>query len=524
MADVLVIDDDPMVQQLVAAALKKLDLGVRFADSAAAGLQAIRDLNPDTLFLDIKLPDVSGLDLTEQIRLLDPKLPVVFITVSDDSNTAIEAMTAGAYEFLLKPLDMAQVQEVACRAIKARRMMRVPVRMSESVGELEGERQSGTEDPMIGRSLPMLEVYKDVGRVANQEVPVLICGESGTGKELVARAVYQHSLRSDKPFLAVNCAALSETLLESELFGHEKGAFTGADRRRIGKFEQCDGGTIFLDEVGDMAAEVQSKVLRLLQEQTFERVGGSETIQTDVRIISATNRDLEAMIEAGEFRLDLYHRLNGYLIQLPPLRDRMEDIVRLVEYLLVRYSRESGKELRGIAPETLARLRHYDWPGNIREMQSVIRKAVLKSTGPVLVPDTLPTEIINAGGGDTEFPEAERRAKPASSNPPVASEIQPGRGSGDPAGADGTGEMCSDLAQFLSDERIAKSETLYAETLEVMERYLIARVLRSTQGNQSRAAATLGISRGSLRNKIRTLGISIESHVTTAERGSRSKE
>ncbi len=494
MTQVLVIDDDPMVQQLVAAALKKFDLDVQFADCAEAGLDAIKKLKPDSLFLDIRLPDVSGLELTESIHSLDPKLPIIFITSSDDSNTAIEAMTAGAYEFLLKPLDMTQVQEVAQRAISVRRMMQVPVRMSG--GDDEAAETPGEQDSMIGRSAPMLEVYKDIGRVAKQEVTVLICGESGTGKELVARAVYQHSLRSDKPFLAVNCAALSETLLESELFGHEKGAFTGADRRRVGKFEQCDGGTIFLDEVGDMSQSVQGKVLRLLQEQRFERVGGRETIQTDVRIIAATNRDFDQMIEDGEFRLDLYHRLNGYRIDLPPLKDRGEDVVRLIEFLLRRYGREAGKEMQGLAPEMLELLQNYSWPGNIREMQSVIRKAVLKSTGPVLVPDCLPTEMC---------------IESETSKEDVVESIE-SKTSGDRQSSSASD---AELAAFVDKRRAASSQNLYAECVEMLERDLIARVLQESEGNQSKAAADLGISRGSLRKKIRDLGLSIEHSVSS---------
>ncbi|TWT98357.1 sigma-54-dependent transcriptional regulator [Stieleria varia] len=494
MSKVVVIDDDPMVQELIAAALRDLPVEVSFADSAESGLAAIRTQEPDTLFLDIRLPDLSGIELTETIHALDPKLPIIFITASDDSNTAIEAMTVGAYELLLKPLDIGQIQEVASRAISARRMMQIPVRLSND--EDTSSNVMSDQDSMIGRSAAMLEVYKDIGRVAKQEVTVLICGESGTGKELVARAVYQHSLRSEKPFLAVNCAALSETLLESELFGHEKGAFTGADRRRIGKFEQCDGGTIFLDEVGDMSPSVQGKVLRLLQEQRFERVGGRDTIQTDVRIISATNRDFEQMIQDGDFRLDLYHRLNGYRIDLPPLRDRGDDIVKLLDFLLTKYANEAAKDIQGIAAETLELLKSYDWPGNIREMQSVIRKAILKSTGPVLVPDCLPSEIcgqVNTTTQDSRDAQSPLQESASRPNTEINDAV--------------------DLVAFVDQCRNAKSTSLYADALEFMERYLIARVLEESAGNQSKAAADLGISRGSLRKKVRELGLSIEHHV-----------
>ena len=254
----------------------------------------------------------------------------------------------------------------------------------------------------------MQEVYKAIGRVADQTFPVLITGESGTGKELVARAIYQHGPRAKAPFLALNCAAIPENLLESELFGHEKGAFTGADRRRIGKFEQCNGGTIFLDEIGDMPLALQAKVLRLLQEQAFERVGGNETIRTDVRLIAATHRDLKAWSAEGKFRPDLYYRLSVFTIHLPPLRERGDDLPLLVQHYLRRFSRELGREVREIAPEALERLRSYSWPGNIRELQSVLKQALLRASGTVLLPAFLPEPL----GGSGEAPPMSREHAP----------------------------------------------------------------------------------------------------------------
>ena len=483
MSKLLVVDDDRTVQRLIAKALAEADISTVAAGSAHEGITAVKQESPDVLLLDIQLPDGSGLEIAEQVREIDPKLPIIFITVSDKSDTAIEAMKLGAYEFLLKPLDVEQVRDVVARAMETRRMMSVPVAMSEIA-----DSDDAGQDFLVGRSSEMLEVYKEVGRVATQDVTVLICGESGTGKELVARAVYQHSVRKDRPFLAVNCAALSETLLESELFGHEKGAFTGADQQRVGKFEQCSGGTIFLDEVGDMSPLVQSKVLRLLQEQKFERVGGRETIETDVRIISATNRDLEHMIDDGEFRLDLYHRLNGYRIDLPPLRSRGKDVERLIEHFVAKFSRDLQKEIQGISPETLALLTQYHWPGNIRELQTVLRKTVLKSTGPVLVPEFLPSVLSRGDQLD------ERAAKTQTST-------------------DGTPP--SDLAPFVRERHEAGTTALYGEAVEMMERYLITWLLTENGGHQSNTAQELGISRGSLRNKIRLLGISIEQKVTS---------
>jgi two-component system nitrogen regulation response regulator GlnG len=323
----------------------------------------------------------------------------------------------------------------------------------------------------------MLEVYKQIGRVAAQDVSVLIRGESGTGKELIARAIYQHSHRSELCFLAVNCAALSDTLLESELFGHEKGAFTGAERRHIGKFEQCHDGTIFLDEVGDMSPLTQSKVLRLLQEQKFERVGGRETIEVNVRIISATNRALEQMIEDDEFRLDLCHRLNAFEIYLPPLRERGNDIELLLDHFLSLFNRQLGKDVNGISEESLQLLKQYSWPGNVRELQGVLRKAMLMATGPVLTPECFSKQLHD-----------ERRTRPA---------------------AVGGDERTLDLVQFVEDRLSAGSHDLHAEATEWMERYLVTRVLQNQDGNQSKAAEQLGITRGSLRHKIKTLGISI---------------
>jgi len=475
-ASILVIDDDRTVLRLVEKTFDDTDVTVHTAATAEDGLNALQRHAPDVLLLDIMLPEMNGLEMARKVRDIDGKLPIIFVTASDDSDDAIEAMKLGAYEYLLKPLDRQEVRELISRALENRRMMQSPVVLPESGREAEDG------DVLVGRSLGILEVYKQIGRVAAQDVTVLIRGESGTGKELIARAIYQHSHRSNGCFLAVNCAALSDTLLESELFGHEKGAFTGADRRHIGKFEQCNGGTIFLDEIGDMSPSTQSKVLRLLQEQKFERVGGTETIQTDVRIISATNADLEEMIEKGEYRLDLFHRLNGFEIQLPPLRERGEDVRLLVEHFLARFNKILGKNITAISNEAMEMMLRYSWPGNIRELQSVIRRAILMATGPVIVPELLPREVV----------------------------------SGEQATAAPRVEGSNEFEEFLKEREQARSLNLYAEALEWMERILITRVLNRTEGNQSKAAEILGITRGSLRHKIRALGLSIE-HVVAVD-------
>jgi two-component system nitrogen regulation response regulator GlnG len=472
----LVIDDNRTVSHMVTRAFENEDVRVISAQTAAEGLQAIREQKPDTVLLDIVLPNVSGLDLFHEIHSIDPKLPVIFITAGGTSETAIEAMKLGAFDYLLKPLNLPKLKELVKSALDTRHRMQVPV------GLAAGEIKSGPGDMFVGRSDAALEVYKAIGRVAPQDVTVLIRGESGTGKELVARAIYQHSGRARGPFMAVNCAAIADSLLESELFGHEKGAFTGADSRRIGKFEQCSGGTIFLDEVGDTSPLLQSKMLRLLQQQQFERVGGNQTIQTDVRIIAATNRPLEEMVEEGTFRADLFYRLNVFTVYIPPLRERKEDLLILVEYFLSRFKGELGHpEIEGMAPEAVELLQRYDWPGNVRELQSVVRKAILNSSGPVIVVKDLPAEVRGTGR-----PGGHAAAGPA---------------------AEGSEE--SDLRPYVERRISAGTEELYAETLERMERYLITRVLEETEGNQSQAARMLGITRGSLRNKIRSLGIRI---------------
>ncbi len=484
MPSLLVIDDDRAVVHFIKSAFKNADIEILAAATAEEGLKLLRSGKPDAVLLDILLPQTTGLKLFETIREIDDNVPVIFITASGESDTAIEAMKLGAFDFLLKPLDVAKVKHLIDQALEIRRLTAIPVEVPEMSTAAKGDQA------LIGRSPQMLEVYKAIGRVAPQTVTVLIRGESGTGKELIARAIYQHSLRKGKPFLAVNCAALPDALLESELFGHEKGSFTGADHRRIGKFEQCNGGTIFLDEVGDMAPLVQAKLLRLLQEQRFERVGGNETIQTDVRIITATNRNLEAMTEAGTFRPDLYYRLNGFAIKLPPLRERGDDLLLLIEAFLFRFSRELNKPLQRVSPDALKILLEHQWPGNIRELQSVIKKALLNLTGPVLVPEFLPEEVR-----------------------------EPRREMLGSTGDDGD-EAGRDLARFLDGRLAANSEDIYAEAIDFMNRYVVTRVLKTAGGNQSRAAKMLGITRGSLRSKTQAIGLKIDQVVSQDEAGS----
>jgi two-component system nitrogen regulation response regulator GlnG len=471
MPTLLVIDDEPSILHAFRRAFREPEIAVLTASTAAEGLDVVRQRRPDVVLLDIHLPDQSGLEAFRAIKQTDARIPVVFITGHGTTETAIEAMKLGAYDYLLKPLDLQPLRELVNRALEISRLMHVPALLQAD------QHGPGPAEVLVGRCPAMQEIYKAIGRVAPQDVTVLILGESGTGKELVARAIYHHSRRANGPFLAINCSAIPETLLESELFGHEKGSFTGADRKRIGKFEQCTGGTLFLDEIGDMTPLTQTKLLRVLQEHTFERVGGNETIQTDVRLIAATNRPLEEMVAREQFRGDLYYRLNVFTIHLPPLRERTEDLPDLVKHFLQRFSRELGREVHTASPEALAVLQRYPWPGNIRELQSVLKQALLHATGPVLVPAFLPASVQ---GGTAP--------KPAAAPEP-------------------------DWERHVVERIQAGSLDLYAETLALMERQLLTAVLRHTQGNQLQAAKILGITRGSLRTKIRALGITIERSV-----------
>src|SRR5437588_1622315 len=357
MATLLLIDDDPdLLSDRVRHVFPAPAHRVEIAQTGAEGLERVAAACPDVILLDLRLPDQSGLDILRQLRRIDARIPVVMVTVARSADSAIEAMRHGAYDYLLKPIDLQKLDRVINEALKVSRLMREPAVVAETPPdeELPGE-------ATIGARPGSQEADKAIGRVADQTFPVLITGESGTGKELVARAIYQHGPRAKAPFLALNCAAIPENLLESELFGHEKGAFTGADRRRIGKFEQCSGGTVFLDEVADMSPLTQSKLLRFLQEQRFERVGGNETIHADVRILAASNQDLEPLVDSGRFRQDLYYRLSVFTIRLPALRERGDDLNLLVQHYLRRFNRELGKEVLQVAPAAMEMLRHYAW-------------------------------------------------------------------------------------------------------------------------------------------------------------------
>jgi two-component system, NtrC family, nitrogen regulation response regulator GlnG len=483
METLLVIDDEAGVRIAIQEVLQSNALRVITAEDSESGLRSMREEFPNIVLLDIRLGNESGIDIFHQLREVDPKALVVFITGHGTTDTAIEAMKLGAFDYLLKPLDFDQLEHVVSQGLKISRLMRNPT----AVGTTEGDVESS--DRLIGSGPAMQAICKQIGRIAPQNVNVLILGESGTGKELVARAIYHHSRRNQSPFLAINCAAIPDTLLESELFGHEKGAFTGAEQRRIGKFEQCHLGTIFLDEVGDMPLTTQAKILRLLQEGQFQRVGGNDTLTADVRILAASNQPIEAMIKEGTFRRDLYYRLRGVTLHLPPLRERLEDIPELAHYFLFRFSRQFGSVVQSISPESLDKLRQYTWPGNVRQLQSVIREALIVATGPELLPEFLPLEFqqdsINEDGAEADY------------------------------GLVGD-DMWQSLREFIEDSLAEKQPDVYRQALLRFDRLILGEAMKQATGLQFRAAELLGISRPTLRAKLRSLltDTAVESHHT----------
>lgn len=472
MAKLLIIDDEPSIRLSIKAVFAREEILLLDAETAEAGLHLAQEHSPEVILLDIRLGSRSGLDVFEELRHVSPRSLVVFITGFGTTDTAIEAMKLGAYDYLTKPLDAQQLKQIVHQAIAISRLAQVPAILD------EGDRPEDRPDRLIGSGAAMQAVCKQIGRVAPQDVNVLILGESGTGKELVARALYHHSRRNQKPFLAINCAAIPESLLESELFGHERGAFTGADRRRIGKFEQCHGGTLFLDEVGDMAPHTQAKILRLIQEGRFERLGGSESISVDVRIVAATNQDLDSFIKDGRFRKDLYYRLGGVTISLPPLRDRQEDLPELAHYFLYRYNRQLGTSVQSISPEAIELLQSHRWPGNVRELQNVLRQTLIASAGVAIVPEFLPVELLEEGESEDE------EAVEGQSVPDAAWQ-----------------SLRQDFEGW-----IANGETdLYRRAREQFDRLIILAAMQHAGGVRSQAGKILGLSQVTLRAKLRTM-------------------
>ena len=478
MGKILIVDDDPQLRQSFEKLLTEDGHHVKTASSGEAALALVKAETPDLVILDVRLPGMDGLEAFRAIHEMEPKLPVIVMTAYGTTETAIEATKLGAFEYVLKPPEFPDMLGLISQALEAGRFMRSRV-------ELDVAPTNTAAEAIIGRSKPMQEVYKAIGRVAPTDATVLIRGESGTGKELVARATYQHSLRAAKPFLVINCVAIPETLLESELFGYEKGAFTGAVNRRVGKFEQARGGTVFLDEIGDMPFSIQAKILRLLQEKSIERLGGRDPIPVDVRIIAATNRDLEAALAAGKFREDLYYRLKVVTIWLPPLKERPEDLTLLAEYFLARFAREMGLDNPGMDAPAKALLRNHQWPGNVRELANAMQKALIFSRGYPIHPEDL---TLAMGVGNQ------------------------GRGLEGEQGADEV------IRQWLRRSLVAgDGKDLFDTVMNRCARLLISEALDLTNGNRSRAARLLGISRPTLLSKIDKYRLKFETSIRQEE-------
>src|SRR5436190_6353691 len=479
MSKLLLIDDEADVQYSFQRIFDSPEIELATASSGEEGLKTIPKFKPDLVIMDIRMGGMTGLETLRRIRQMDPKLFVILMTAYGTTQTAIEAMKHGAYDYLLKPFEVPKLKEIVLNALKAARDMKQVVSYQPLL------EQEDYELGIIGRSEGMQQVFKLIGQLAASDATSLITGESGTGKELVARAIYHHSNRSQHAFLAVNCAAIPEQLLESELFGHERGAFTGATLQRIGKFEQCNGGTLFLDEIGDMTPATQTKILRVLQSGTFERVGGNQPITADVRIIAATNKSLEQAVAARQFREDLFYRLNVVRIHIPPLRDRREDIPLLVNYFLKNFNKDQQRSPKSIATGVVKALEKYHWPGNVRELENVIRRALVVAKGNAILLSDLPPEISgqNQTGG-------------AAAAAPVAAE---------------TGSDIAALARLLF--QWARREPK-VKILPAVERELVIQALKETEGNQVHAAKLLGITRATLRKRVEKFGIQRELNIT----------
>jgi two-component system, NtrC family, nitrogen regulation response regulator GlnG len=473
---VLIVDDDESVRWVLKKALEKDGIETVLAQSGAEALERIKEEDIAVTLMDIRMPGMSGFEALAAIQEGGRNISVIIMTAQSTMQNAIEAMRNGAFDYITKPFDLDEVSILVRKAMEVRRL-------SLEVSALRAEVREKYEGGLIGNTPAMQEIYKTIGRVAESDATVLVHGESGTGKELVARAIHYHSRRAGRPFVAVNSAAIPSELLESELFGHEKGAFTGAVARKVGKFEAAAGGTIFLDEIGDMDLPLQGKLLRVLQEREFERVGGTESIKTDVRVIAATHQNLDKIVHDKRFREDLYYRLNVILINIPPLRKRKDDIIPLAEYFMQKYQPNSSKA-RILTPETLKILRAYDWPGNVRELENAIQRAVTLSQGDKIFPDSLPPQIFKPGHG-------------------VALSFE-----------NFLEEKLSDLVDRMGG---LDNGDIYSLVMQRVEKPLITLVLKKTEGNQVRAANLLGINRNTLRKKIRELGIRGSYQGTTEE-------
>ena len=384
---ILVIDDDTEVRYSLNRVLSSQHYEVQEAPSGEEGVAAVKKQAPDVVLLDNRMTGMSGLETLQHIRAANPKQLVIFMTAFGTAQTAIEAMKFGAYDYVVKPFDPPKLLAMVDSALRTQADSKSAAGYKPVINTEEHK------EGIVGASAAMQQVFKIIGQFAASDASVMITGESGTGKELVARSLHRHSHRSGKPYVAVNCAAIPENLIESELFGHERGSFTGATAQRLGKFEQCDGGTIFLDEIGDMTPTTQTKILRVLQEGDIQRVGGVDTIKVNVRVVAATNKDLEALVREKKFREDLYYRLNVVRVKLPPLRERTEDVPQIVDFFVQNLAKAKKVKARKVAPEAMALLSAYPWPGNVRELENVVYRSAVAATGDTILPKDLPDEV-----------------------------------------------------------------------------------------------------------------------------------
>jgi len=459
---VWVIDDDQSIRWVLEKALEKADMDVKSFSSASGILETLERGQPDALITDVRMPGMDGFDLLTKIQQRYPQLPVIIITAHSDLDSAVTAYEGGAFEYLPKPFDVEEAVELTRRAVEHGRS---------SKGEVTPSSSSEVPE-IIGEAPAMQEVFRAIGRLSRSNITVLINGESGTGKELVARALHRHSPRADKPFVALNMAAIPRDLLESELFGHERGAFTGAQTQRVGRFEQSDGGTLFLDEIGDMPAEMQTRLLRVLSDGEFYRVGGRVPVKVNVRIIAATHQNLEQRVKDGSFREDLFHRLNVIRVHLPSLRERREDIELLMQHFLQQAAQELNVDSKHLLPETAAYLKQQDWPGNVRQLENFCRWLTVMAPGQDIRIDDLPTELQQAQ-------------------------------SGGPAGQGWEAALHNWAEQKLA----AGEQGLLNEALPAFERVMIEVALARTGGRRQDAARLLGWGRNTLTRKIKDLEI-----------------
>ncbi|MCB9567437.1 MAG: sigma-54-dependent Fis family transcriptional regulator [Myxococcales bacterium] len=487
---ILLVDDEPNLRKVLGALLRQQGYEVHAEVDGAAALARVRASPPktfDVVITDLRMPNLDGIGLLKALAVHEPNLPVILLTAHGTVDSAVEAVKLGAFDYLEKPFDRDQIHQVVEKAIATRERSGPSVTAAEPVSAADSQ-QGASIDPcvhagMVGRSPAIAAIREIVNTVAASPSTVLITGESGTGKELVARALHLGSPRADQPFIRVNCAAIPSGLVESELFGHERGSFTGAISSRPGRFELADGGTLFLDEVSEIPKESQVKLLRAIQESEFERVGGVKTLRVNVRLVAATNRNLEEAVKEGSFREDLYYRLNVVPIHLPPLRERIEDLPLLIEHFIRRCNERLGKDVQGITGPALAALERYPWPGNIRELENLIERMVLFASGESIDLDDLPESY------DTEG-DAEAAPQAASAREPEASE-------------DGEPRY---IRLPLSMLGLDLKEAVRAGS-RLVEEALIRDALAKTDGNVTRSARLLGISRRSLQSKMKELGL-----------------